>query len=161
MKRNSENRLAQLIPDDVMEGLLTSMSPIMPEKVRANRLRDKVLAQVSAAQSTAPGLLTVRADEGVWLNIGPRVEMKVLHDDGTNRSLLFRLHPGARLPAHDHSADEVCIMLEGEGYLGGVYLRAGDYHFAPQGLPHGESYSETGAVLFIRTSMSLANYLGA
>ena len=148
----------QAIPDEVMGELLTSVSPVMPEKTRADSLRKQVLSQINPADQAGLGLLTVRAEEGKWVNIGPKVDMKVLQDDGENRSLLFRLHPGARLPGHTHPADEVCIMLEGEGYIGGTFLRAGDYHFAPQGLPHRESYSETGAVLFIRTSISLDNY---
>ena len=158
MKTNNEKVLMQTIPDEVMGELLMSVSPVMPEKIRADSLRKQVLSQINPADQAGLGLLTVRAEEGKWVNIGPKVDMKVLQDDGENRSLLFRLHPGARLPGHTHPADEVCIMLEGEGYIGGTFLRAGDYHFAPQGLPHRESYSETGAVLFIRTSISLDNY---
>lgn len=161
MKRNSRNTLQQILPDDVMESLLTSATPIMPEKARADRLRSKVLSQVSAAQQTTNKLVTVREDEGKWLNVGPLVDMKVLQDDGATRSLLLRLHPGARLPAHDHPVDEVCIVLEGEGYIGGVYLRAGDYHFAPKGLSHGDSHTETGALLFITTTIRAPNYQGA
>ena len=158
MKTNNEKGLMQTIPDEVMGELLMSVSPVMPEKTRADGLRNKILSQINAADQAGIGLLTVRAEEGTWVNVGPKVDMKVLQDDGENRSLLFRLLPGARLPAHAHPADEVCIMLEGEGYIGGTFLRAGDYHFAPRGLPHRESYSETGAVLFIRTSIGLDNY---
>jgi quercetin dioxygenase-like cupin family protein len=35
------------------------------------------------------------------------------------------LYPGASLPAHDHPADEECLVLEGEVMLGDIVGRAG------------------------------------
>ncbi|MGH8501207.1 MAG: cupin domain-containing protein [Gammaproteobacteria bacterium] len=70
------------------------------------------------------------------------------------RATSFRLRrePGARLPAHVHVADEECLVLEGELHLGeGVILKAGDYHFAPRGLPHGAAERPSGALLFLRS----------
>ena len=62
--------------------------------------------------------------------------------------------PGASLPAHDHPADEECLVLEGEVMLGDILGRAGDYHLAPKGLPHGTITSKTGALLFIRAGIT-------
>jgi quercetin dioxygenase-like cupin family protein len=78
--------------------------------------------------------------------------MKILYRDSTATSFLLRLSPGAKLPPHVHAADEECLVLEGELLLAeGVRLKAGDYHFAPRGLPHGTAHSPSGALLFRRS----------
>ena len=53
---------------------------------------------------------------------------------------------------HAHSADEKCLILEGEGHIGDINLRAGDLHLAPAGLAHGETYGRNGRMLYIRTN---------
>lgn len=144
-KLENETRL----PHGLTEALLLAVAPQLPPADRATALRARVLALPSE-----PGaqLQTVRAHEGLWQNIAPLVDMKLLHDDGLSRSILLRLQPGARLPAHGHAADEECIVLEGEGSIGDIFLRAGDYHLAPKGMHHGETFTATGALLFIRTA---------
>jgi len=139
-----------VLPPSLTEALLLNMAPVMPPQDRAQALRAKVLA--AAQQSDVGHLQTVRASEGTWQPVAPLVDIKLLHDDGISRSILVRLQAGARLPPHDHAADEECIVLEGEGYIGDVFLRAGDFHLAPKGMRHGETYTATGALLFIRTA---------
>lgn len=140
-----------VLPNALTEALLESVSPLTPESQRAQQLRANVLAQIKMPQPSAPNFLTIRATEGHWQNLGPLVEKKLLHEDSFGQSFLLRLHPGATLPAHMHSADEECLILEGEGFIGDIYLRAGDFHLAPAGLSHGKAYSATGALLYIRT----------
>lgn len=72
-------------------------------------------------------------------------EFKLLRQDTTSRSYLLRLAPGARLPAHGHAAAEESLILEGDATINGVLCRAGDYHFAPPGRPHGRITLEGGS----------------
>ena len=46
---------------------------------------------------------------------------------------------------------EECVVLEGEVWLGDVFCRAGDFHFAPAGLRHGAIRTEAGCLLYVRT----------
>lgn len=151
MKQNSKKTVNEsCLPPALTEALLLSVAPLLPQTDRANALRARVLAQTS--QSDVAQLQTIRADEGSWRSVAPLVDMKVLYDDGHSHSFLLRLQPGARLPAHGHAADEECFVLEGEGSIGDIFLRAGDFHLAPKGLRHGETFTATGALLFIRTA---------
>ena len=74
-----------------------------------------------------PRMVTVREDEGLWTIIAPGVAKKSLHfdDSGTVESYLIRFDPGARFDAHEHLADEECMMLSGELSFGDLTLRAG------------------------------------
>lgn len=151
MKQNNKKPVNEtLLPLALTDALLLSVTPVLPPVNRASALRARVLAL--ANQSDTGQLQTIRADEGRWRSIAPLVDMKTLYDDGSSRSVLIRLQAGARLPAHDHAADEECIVLEGEGSIGDIFLRAGDYHLARKGMRHGETFTATGALLFIRTA---------
>ena len=151
MKQNNKKTVNEtLLPHGLTEALLFAVAPKLPPADRATALRARVLAQPS--KSGAAQLQTIRAQEGLWQNIAPLVDMKMLYADGSSHSFLLRLQAGARLPPHGHAADEECIVLEGEGSIGDIFLRAGDYHLAPKGLRHGETFTATGALLFIRTA---------
>ena len=151
MKQNNKKPLNEpQLPFALTEALLLSVTPALPPANRASALRARVLAQ--AIESDVGQLQTIRAEEGLWHSVAPLVDMKLLYDDGSSRSFLLRLQAGARLPPHGHAADEECIVLQGEGSIGDVLLRAGDYHLAPKGMRHGETFTATGALLFIRTA---------
>lgn len=111
-------------------------------------LRARLLAR--ARRSPPPGLRTVRADEGDWRPLLPRVYLKPLAREGDTLTYLLRLDPGGTIPPHEHPQDEECIVLAGEVSMGELVLRAGDYHLAPRGVPHGALQSGTGALLFLR-----------
>jgi quercetin dioxygenase-like cupin family protein len=86
------------------------------------------------------------------VTVDSKLDMKILYKDSRATSFLLRLQPGARLPSYVHAADEECLVLEGELWLAeGVRLKAGDYHFAPKGLPHGVAESPSGALVFLRS----------
>ncbi|HEX8068707.1 MAG TPA: cupin domain-containing protein [Pyrinomonadaceae bacterium] len=95
--------------------------------------------------------LTVRADEGAWRELCAGVSVKRLFLDqerGTVTSL-FRLEPGARIPTHEHSGTEECLVVEGDVYTDEVSLGPGDYHCAPKGSTHETLSSVNGALLLI------------
>ncbi len=99
--------------------------------------------------------LTIHADEGEWIQIKPKVAVKPLSLDreaGT-RSFLMRLDAGAQWPAHTHSVDEECIVLQGNITIGDLSIQKGDYHLAPKGMKHEEFISEQGALLFLRAGI--------
>ena len=151
----NENHPDDLSPDsELTESLLLTLKPVAPDEARAPILRRAVMEKIQSG--SPPSFLTIRAEQGEWLKIAPLVEMKLLYKDSIQqcRTFLLRMHPGAILPAHDHPANEECLVLEGEVMLGDIVARAGDYHLAPKGLRHGAITSKTGALLFLRAGIA-------
>ena len=94
-----------------------------------------------------------------WIEMLPKAHAKLLYTDGEAESYMIRLEPGAWAPAHDHPADEECLVLEGTLWQGDVFLKAGDFHVARPGDRHGDLRTDTGALVFIRYGKPLAQYL--
>lgn len=90
------------------------------------------------------------ADASRWVDVVPGVMRADLWNDRSTVSRFYRLEPGAELPAHDHSGDEECMMIDGEVFLGDILLCRGDYHIASAGSRHGMVSSDVGALLFVR-----------
>lgn len=141
--------------DDVLDTILLAkwvdaLTPVVPPV----GLRDKVLARIRG-EAPIHGIRTIRAEEG-WVEFLPGIEIKMLYrdDEAGAISCLARLQPGITLPPHVHTLAEECLVLEGEVTQGDVTIRAGDYHFAPKGAPHGSmTTTHTGALLFLRAGM--------
>ncbi len=133
------------------EALLTAQALLLPPPERQAALRERVLAGVTAAPLPASvEHLTVRGLEGDWLPLMPGIHIKLLREDVATRSYLLRMAPGARLPAHGHSHEEECLVLEGDVWLDALHAHAGDYHLARSGRPHGVVRSDGGCLLFLR-----------
>jgi mannose-6-phosphate isomerase-like protein (cupin superfamily) len=160
-------------PEPLLDAVLAvqlaeQQTPLLPAAAVAARLKARILDAVRAqvhpgdaglhrphdpaplALGASPGPITLRAAEGVWVHLTPKVEVKLLRADGDSRSFLLRLQPGAVLPPHEHPVEEECLCLEGEVRFGDLVVRAGDYHLAPRGVPHGVVRSRTGALLYLR-----------
>lgn len=150
MKRTQNDEM-NIIPDKISDALLGAIKPIQPSPVRASDLRTRVLNGIHAGTSSIEkDFLTIEKDQGEWINVSPLAAFKMLVENGDASSYLVRLKAGVRLPAHDHTADEECLLLEGDMWLGDLHLFAGDYHLAPKGKPHGDMRTENGALLFLR-----------
>lgn len=150
--RRDHKRSRKVLPADLLAVLLEAVPPATPDAVREARMRERIQEGARIQSLTNADYYTVPAEGGEWLSVDPKLDMKVLYKDAKATSFLLRLKPGARLPSHVHAADEECLVLEGELRLGeGVILKAGDYHFAPRGLPHGAAESPSGALLFLRS----------
>lgn len=150
--QRDNKRSRDVLPAELLAILLEAVPPATPEAERAARMRKRLKEGTRIQTLANADYHTVPADGGEWLRVDPRLEMKILYKDTRATSFLLRLEPGARLPGHVHAADEECLVLEGELRLGeGVTLKAGDYHFAPRGLPHGAAESPSGALLFLRS----------
>ena len=157
--------LVQTLLDAVKPAVLTSA---VAERVHT-RLLDKLLsedgskdAQPRAAGMLANACITLLGSTGPgdgWVELLPKAHAKLLFTDGEAESYMIRLEPGAWAPAHEHPADEECLVLEGSLWQGDVFLTAGDFHVARPGMKHGELRTDTGALVFIRYAKPLAQYI--
>ncbi len=102
--------------------------------------------------------ITVRAGEGQWRELCPGVHKKHLFTDreAGYEAFLLRYEPGARLPAHEHSMTEECVMLEGDAWIGDLLIKAGDYHVIAAGVPHPEIRSDNGGIAYVRGEIRAA-----
>ena len=71
---------------------------------------------------------------------------------GTETSL-WRMAPGARIPAHPHLLEEECLIVEGSLNVDGVAYGAGDYLFARAGDRDPVFHAPEGALLLIRSEL--------
>jgi anti-sigma factor ChrR (cupin superfamily) len=105
------------------------------------------------AASLLPGdgaqLTTIVAASEGWREVAPGAFIKVLWHPGASASMLLRMEPGARVPAHEHTVEEECMMLSGEAFFGDILLRAGEYQMAPVTALHDEAYTDVGALLYV------------
>jgi len=131
----------------LIEMLAAATPPDAPSAEATARMREQLFQRVHAP---SPDYLFVHSHEGEWVRLLRGVELKLLRQDGDQRSYLLRMAAGARIPPHEHALDEESLVLEGDATINDVLCRAGDYHFAPRGKPHSWVTSETGCLLFIR-----------
>jgi len=127
-----------------LAGLLPE-SPPAPE--RAAALRARLLATVKAGRVRA-----VRAGEGEWTPFLPGICVKTLRLDAEagTQTTLWRIEPGASIPAHSHSHEEECLVLSGSIEHDGVAYHAGDFLLAGPGDRHQQFSCPDGALLLIR-----------
>ena len=141
---------------DVLAALLSALPEARLDAGRKARLRERVLARAAAAGEPEPLMRILRAGEGEWRTFLPRIHLKLLRLDperGTQTSL-WRLDPGAVIPAHDHAGEEECLILEGGVTWDDVVYGPGDYLLARPGLRHTAFHSERGALLMIRSELT-------
>ena len=72
-----------------------------------------------------------------------------LDRDAGRTTMLLRMAPGARLPAHRHGADEQCLVVSGDIRQGEVVYREGDFVVMGKDSHHPEIYTEGGNVLLL------------
>lgn len=137
---------------ELSAALADSLAPVAPPAPRLDKLRRRILRRAATVPQDHQPLFTLRAEEGQWQRLAPGVEMKHLFEDEVSHAFLVRLEPGAVLPSHAHSADEECLVLEGEMHLGDLRFRAGDYHVARAGSSHGLVTSPVGGVMYVRSA---------
>ncbi len=145
-----------VLDEQTLQLLAEAPSSLNVSQERMQRLRHRVMERVDDAIAKASqSFLTIRADDGPWIEIAPKIKKKVLFanpETGTE-SYLLKADPGAEAPPHAHDHDEHCLVLEGEVTFGdGIHLRAGDYHFAPRGSVHGIAHTDVGVVVYIQTT---------
>lgn len=125
--------------------MAASVDPVPPPAVT----RARVLAAIRGIPHDSK---TLRVDEGPWVPFRiPGVNAKILCTDQARNTatILLKLPPGTRMPAHDHHGNEECYVVDGSVSLGAVRIGAGDFHRAGAGSHHGEVYTETGCTLLL------------
>lgn len=134
-------------PEDL--ALLAALSGRLPDLQPpgdvARAMHDRLMAQVRGAP-----LQVVRAAEGQWIEVVAGIEARRLRCDERTETTLWRMRPGAILPAHVHDHDEECLLLEGSLVQSGTEYRAGDYLLVRAGHPHEDFHSPSGALFLIR-----------
>jgi len=92
--------------------------------------------------------------EPEWEQVAAGIECKLLATD-TERdrvSMLVRLAPGARYPAHTHAGGEELYLLDGELWIDEKKLVRGDYNYGAPGAADNRVWSETGCTCVLVTS---------
>jgi anti-sigma factor ChrR (cupin superfamily) len=136
--------------DELLLAALAGLLPEQePEATVKSRLRNSILAKVRAP---TPTTLITRNDEGEWRPLLPGIRIKTLHHDPVtgSQTTLWRVQPGAKVPAHRHSQDEECLLIEGSIVQDGIEYVAGDYLLAQAGSRHTPFESPRGALFLIR-----------
>lgn len=119
----------------------------------------RTVADVAAAACTKRSVLArvgtakwpVMHEPG-WRAWVANADKKVLFDDGATRSWLVRMAAGAALPPHGHDdGDEECVVLQGDLWIDGRRLGAGDYTVALRGSRHEMVRTATGALIVLRS----------
>lgn len=157
-----KEKISDLLGDELIKPLLDAVLPEPLSLERRLALRARISDRRLAVRSRMLNeshektkLITVRSVEGEWETIAPGVRRKLLHRSGVIQSYLFRLVPGAIIPAHNHDVDEECLLLEGDAALGGIDAVPGDYQIAPKGSRHEPISTRGGALLFVRYGNAL------
>ncbi len=132
---------------------LVSME-LSPHKKESMRLG--ILDRIENEQKEkANGLVTIRQNEGNWIQIAPKLKKKQLSVDlekGTE-TFLLKAEPGAEIPAHHHDHDEFSLILEGSAHFESFELNVGDYHIAPKGSFHEHVTCPIGALIYLQSGL--------
>jgi quercetin dioxygenase-like cupin family protein len=140
--------LAQSLRSDIT----LSLTPPVAQAMK-NRLMQRIASSPADAKSDVH-VVSIRRDDA-WVSLSKKIQVKVLHDDGTTLSWLLRLLPGGRLPEHDHADGlEECMVLEGSLRINGENFGCGDYQIAHPGSVHFEVSSEQGSLVFLKSPSS-------
>lgn len=144
---------SESLDDDILEAIVEALhAPPFPA-AHKNAIRSRLFERRDPPPPE--GSRTRRAETMDWQMVLPSVEVKVLYQDRerNQQTALWRLWPGAVVPAHPHTTVEECLVLEGIIRIGDHDVRQGDMHIAEPGCLHPEIISETGALLLIRSEI--------
>jgi hypothetical protein len=124
---------------------------LRPPTALQARLARRVAAETGKplVQPPAP-----RWSEPDWEQVAPGIECKLLATDIARHrvSMLVRLAPGARYPAHTHGGVEELYLLDGELWIDERKLFPGDYNYGAPGAADERVWTETGCTCLLVTS---------
>lgn len=153
MKRPAKNNKPAVLDGGVAEALAAAVRPAeLSARQRASML-DKIAARIDTVQPA--NTETVRGEAVEWLSAWPNVWVKLLRQDASTnlQMVLFRIKPGGVVPAHAHTKEEECLVLEGEIHIGEHRVGQGDLHIAKPGAEHGNITTRTGAMVLVRSEI--------
>lgn len=125
------------------------------------RVRSELLTSLSKSGFMQPGadlkvadakeILSVLASEGEWCEVQDGVLLKSLYIDQATglATSLVRMRAGTALPIHQHLGVEQFLIIEGDCYVAGQRLGAGDYHRAEAGTIHETTYTVDGTLFLL------------
>ncbi len=155
---NPDDNSREPVLDQEVVGLIgESLRPENLSPNRKNKLFSGIMARVEELDDNEfPSHVTVRADQGEWITIAPKIDKKLLFTDSQRRieAYLLRVQAGAELPAHIHEQDEYCLVLEGDVSFENLHLSAGDFHFARRGSRHSKVTSKGGALVYLESGIA-------
>jgi anti-sigma factor ChrR (cupin superfamily) len=105
--------------------------------------------------SSPDASVVVKAESGEWHELGDSgVRVKPLFVDPIEHmvTMLVRMDPGTRYPAHRHGGGEECYVITGDLAVGDRRLGPGDYQYSPDGSVHPIQATDGGCLLLIRSS---------
>lgn len=158
MTESSKLNQDQVLDRDTLELLGSVQAPADLPAQRLAQLRDRVLHRIDEEQALATPYVTIREDDGAWIELAPLMTKKILNVNRATgvESYLLRLLPGAAPERHQHDQDELCIVLEGDVSFDDIHLKAGDFHYARKGSWHGRASTVHGALLFLQSGVAAA-----
>ena len=118
-------------------------------------LQTRLALRIAEETGKQPVLPPARQwSEPEWEQVAPGIECKLLASDTENHrvSMLVRLAPGARYPAHTHAGAEELHLLDGELWINERKLVPGDYNYGAPGALDERVWSETGCTCVLITS---------
>ena len=118
-------------------------------------LQARLALRIAGETGAQPVLPSVSQwSEPEWEQVSPGIECKLLATDSERHrvSMLVRLAPGARYPAHTHADVEELHLLDGELWIDERMLLPGDYNYGAPGAHDERVWSETGCTCVLITS---------
>ena len=118
-------------------------------------LQVRLALRIAEEMGTQPVLPSAgQWTEPEWEEVAPGIECKLFATDVERHrvSMLVRLAPGARYPAHTHAGAEELYLLDGELWIDERKLFAGDYNYGAPGTSDERAWSETGCTCLLITS---------
>ena len=118
-------------------------------------LQARLALRIAGETGEQPVLPSVSQwSEPEWEQVAPGIECKLLATDTARHrvSMLVRLAPGARYPAHTHAGVEELHLLDGELWIDERKLFPGDYNYGAPGAGDERVWSETGCTCVLVTS---------
>ena len=158
-KYNNKRQPEEVLDNDVLEMLIAAEEPTLLSSKATARMRNNLMQRVQREKAAElSGFLTVRGNqEEGWIEALPGAKVKILQGDITVPnsllSYLVQLDPGFSMEGHHHPFDEETLMLEGDLQLGDLHLSAGDFHFAPAGVLHGNVHTNQGCLAYMRGAL--------
>jgi quercetin dioxygenase-like cupin family protein len=145
--------LNPVLDADIVAALEEAILPEeLPTETR-NSMRERVLrrARTPPPENTS----TLRSSEGTWSDLSPGIRFKILTKDLASHTCtyLLSMESGTTVPAHTHTLEEQCLVLQGEVWLGDHVLRSGDWHIAQPGSRHADFSTRTGCLLFLKSEV--------
>jgi hypothetical protein len=144
----------------VVDDLAYAARPQAPPPSLRGRVLERIATDAPAVIDLG-GLRFVRSADVDWeAGVAAGIEVKRLLDDPARGRVtrLVRLAPGVTYPAHRHTDFEEIYLLEGEVFISGVLMRAGDYCRAEVDSVHDRIHTPSGC-LFIATASQSNKYL--